>query len=75
MARFAIVRLIPRSFAPASLTLILVAFVSFLYLPVQAQLGPVTDATATPIPGVGHDYLSDLVDTVNPANGSGERPN
>jgi hypothetical protein len=70
MARFAIVRLIPRSFAPVPLTLILVAFVSFLYLPAQAQLGPVGGATATPIPGVGHDYIGDLVDTVSPADGS-----
>lgn len=37
---------------------------------IYAQLGPVNGVTATPIPGVGHDYLTDLVDTVNPADGS-----
>jgi RHS repeat-associated protein len=36
----------------------------------QQSLGPVNGSTSTPIPGVGHDYLGDLVDTVNPANGS-----
>jgi len=36
----------------------------------QQSLGPVNGSTSTPIPGAGHDYLGDLVDTVNPANGS-----
>ena len=30
----------------------------------------VGDATATPIPGAGHDYIKFLSETVNPANGS-----
>ena len=47
-------------------------FLSLLFLPltVQAQLGPVDGATATPIPGTGHDYLQDMAETVNPADGS-----
>jgi RHS repeat-associated protein len=36
----------------------------------HAQLGPVDGATATPIPGAGHNYIQDLVDTVSPADGS-----
>ena len=35
-----------------------------------AQLPSNTNTTATPIPGAGHDYLGDLTETVNPANGS-----
>ena len=35
-----------------------------------AQISNVTDITSTPIPGVGHDYLKMLSETVNPANGS-----
>jgi hypothetical protein len=58
-----------RSFLPASLVLTLAAF-AFFPIPGQAQLGPVNGATATPTPGVGHDYIGDLVDTVNPADGS-----
>jgi RHS repeat-associated protein len=46
------------------------AFACFFPLPAHAQLGPVDGATATPIPGAGHDYLGDLVDTVSPADGS-----
>lgn len=30
----------------------------------------VDDATSTPIPGAGHDYIKMLSETVNPANGS-----
>lgn len=37
---------------------------------VQAQITNVTDDTSTPIPGVGHDYIKALDETVNPANGS-----
>src|SRR5271169_2423547 len=48
----------------------LFAFAFFVPLTVYAQLGPVDGATATPIPGTGHDYLHDMVETVNPADGS-----
>ena len=34
------------------------------------QFPNVTNNTATPTPGVGHDYLGMLNETVNPANGS-----
>jgi YD repeat-containing protein len=35
-----------------------------------AQITNVTDDTSTPIPGVGHDYIHLLSETVNPGNGS-----
>jgi len=35
-----------------------------------AQITNITDDTSTPIPGVGHDYIHLLSETVNPANGS-----
>lgn len=38
--------------------------------PAMAQMSNVTNTTATPIPGVGHDYIQMLTETVNPANGS-----
>jgi YD repeat-containing protein len=36
----------------------------------RAQIPVVDDTTSTPIPGVGHDYIHMLSETVNPANGS-----
>lgn len=36
----------------------------------RAQIAVVDDTTSTPIPGVGHDYIHMLSETVNPANGS-----
>jgi len=36
----------------------------------HAQITTVTDTTSTPVPGVGHDYIHLLSETVNPANGS-----
>ena len=36
----------------------------------SAQIPNVTDSTSTPVPGVGHDYIRTLAETVNPANGS-----
>jgi len=35
-----------------------------------AQITNVTNSTSTPTPGVGHDYIGMLGETVNPANGS-----
>ena len=35
----------------------------------NAQITNVTNSTSTPTPGVGHDYLGTLGETVNPANG------
>ena len=35
-----------------------------------AQITSVSDPTSTPIPGVGHDYIKLLSETVNPASGS-----
>ncbi len=53
-----------------SLAVTVVLSVALLPGSARAQLGPVDGATATPIPGAGHDYLQDLVDTVNPSDGS-----
>jgi hypothetical protein len=36
----------------------------------QAQITNVTSDQAPPIPGVGHDYLKMINETVNPANGA-----
>lgn len=36
----------------------------------QVPFTDVTSTTATPVPGVGHDYIHDLDEIVNPANGS-----
>ncbi len=36
----------------------------------SAQITDVTSKTATPIPGVGHDYISDMNEIVSPANGA-----
>jgi len=36
----------------------------------QSNFGFVNNITAVPVPGVGHDYLHDLNEIVNPANGS-----
>lgn len=55
------------------LTLKFLALCTFVQLAVwqtSAQITDVTNITSTPIPGVGHDYLHDLNEIVNPANGS-----
>src|SRR3984885_11332984 len=46
--------------------------IAVLCWPVAAagQISDVTNVTSTPIPGVGHDYLHDMNEIVNPANGS-----
>ncbi|MGA2236989.1 MAG: RHS repeat-associated core domain-containing protein [Terriglobales bacterium] len=36
----------------------------------QSSFGFVNNITVVPVPGVGHDYLHDLNEIVNPANGS-----
>src|SRR5258708_33537325 len=36
----------------------------------QSSFGFVNNTTSVPVPGVGHDYLDDLDEIVNPANGS-----
>ena len=38
--------------------------------PVQAQITQLSDATAPPVHGVGHDYIGMLNETVNPATGA-----
>jgi len=39
-------------------------------LPLRAQIANVDDTTSTPTPGVGHDYVQMLSETVDPAHGS-----
>src|SRR5690348_9510091 len=50
----------------------LIATLFWLILPAQsrAQTTNVTTDQATPTPGVGHDYLHMLTETVDPASGS-----
>jgi len=62
MSRF----LLPRRFQR------LLIAVACLSLPVLAQspIAVVDNTTLTPTPGVGHDYIDGLSETVNPANGS-----
>ena len=43
---------------------------SLLLPTAKAQMFTLTDSTATPMPGAGHDYIHLLNETVNPANGS-----
>jgi hypothetical protein len=54
---------------PAQILLCLVSFSSTQTL-AQNSFGFVNNITAVPVPGVGHDYLHDLNEIVNPANGS-----
>ena len=54
---------------------VLVSFFAFVSATILgptsvAQIQNVTDITSTPTPGVGHDYIRMLNETVNPANGS-----
>ena len=44
--------------------------VLLLSAPTRAQITNVTNDQATPIPGVGHNYIQMLSETVNPSNGS-----
>jgi RHS repeat-associated protein len=39
-------------------------------LPCGGQITDVTNSTSVPLPGVGHDYIGILSETVDPANGS-----
>jgi RHS repeat-associated protein len=52
------------------LCLLVLVGISFFTTAVQAQVTNVTNIEATPTPGVGHDYMHELSETVNPANGS-----
>ncbi len=56
-----------RKFVLASVTLSLL-FSAHLFA--QSSFGFVNNITVVPVPGVGHDYLHDLNEIVNPANGS-----
>jgi hypothetical protein len=53
-----------------SLRFVLVVSLSTLFASLSwGQTSNVTNTTATPIPGAGHDYIKMLTETVNPANG------
>jgi hypothetical protein len=51
-------------------SLSLLALFTLAPVATHAQVQNLTDATATPLPGVGHNYIGLLSDTVNPATGS-----
>ena len=53
-----------------SLSFFLVLWVVCFLPTARAQLTNVSDDQAAPIPGVGHDYIHSLSETVNPADGS-----
>ena len=52
------------------LLLAMTLLIGLLAYPASAQITNVANTTSTPTPGVGHDYLQFLNETVNPANGS-----
>ena len=62
MARFVYVSLL-RCLAVCLLAVLAV-------VPAHAQVTKVSDDVSTPIEGAGHDYIHELSETVNPANGS-----
>ena len=51
-------------------SLTVAALVLLVAIPCRAQVSRITNETATPVPGAGHDYIKFLSETVNPANGS-----
>jgi len=61
MARRGTLRCLP---IPLGLTILLAAGTAW------GQIVNVTNATSTPVPGSGHDYIEMLAETVSPANGS-----
>src|SRR5207244_7918238 len=50
--------------------LVILLMVVVCTLNTAAQLQTLNNSTAIPTPGVGHDYIKMLGETVNPANGS-----
>jgi hypothetical protein len=48
---------------------ILACVILFAALAAQGQVKSIADQTSTPIADSGHDYIKDLQETVNPANG------
>ena len=49
---------------------VLVAITLLLIAGTEAQMPANSSTTSTPVPGVGHDYIGEIAETVNPANGS-----
>ena len=58
------------SASPIVRCLVLLAVAILLTPAMRAQMPPSSSTTSTPVPGVGHNYLGELVESVNPANGS-----
>ena len=54
---------------PFRIRFLLIAFVLFIACSARAQITGVTNDQATPIPGVGHDYIKMLSETEQPSNG------
>jgi hypothetical protein len=63
MARFGVVLSLLRRFTLTYVAILLAATV-------HAQIGNLDDTNTPPIPGIGHDFIKMLGETVNPANGS-----
>jgi RHS repeat-associated protein len=59
-----------RRFNSRAVRLLFISGILSLTTMVHAQFSNVSDVEAAPIPGVGHDYIHMLNETVNPANGS-----
>ena len=57
----------PRMIARLAICCLLVALA---VSPLFAQIPQRSDTTNTPVPGVGHNYVTSPIDTVNPANGA-----
>lgn len=52
------------------LFVLILGSLSLFVIDCKAQVANVDDTTSTPIEGAGHDYIHQLSETVNPANGS-----
>ncbi len=63
MARFGVVLSLLRGFTLTYIAILLAATA-------HAQIGNLDDTNTPPIPGIGHDFIKMLGETVNPANGS-----
>jgi len=59
-----------RSASPIVRGLVLLTVAILLTAALRAQMPSSSSTTSTPVPGVGHDYLGAIAETVNPANGS-----
>jgi RHS repeat-associated protein len=56
--------------SPLAFSFILGCIMLLLVVSAQAQITSLDSTTSPPVPGVGHDYIKMLGETVNPTNGS-----